>query len=197
MDYILQVEKIFAYFEMSLELADMQKVLKIKKMFHNDLNLIGCFLKDYLTIEKKGFVPSDEDIYHYFIIHFEQVKVSNSIPKELSRIYCYAMNYLNFVFEEFDLYSHDANIHTIKNTILTVNSCFALDCYPFLLELFYKYINKELSSNSFSLMLKSVMEVALKRFQSPDVITIDFSVNTFEQNQRMLSNLSTQERLVG
>ena len=78
MDYILQAEKIYKYFEFNLELRQMQKALKLKKAFNNDLNLICCYIKDFLTLENNGKISNDNNIYNDFVLCFENYKNKNN-----------------------------------------------------------------------------------------------------------------------
>ena len=70
MDYILQMEKLFKFFEFNLELEQMHILLKIKRNFNNDLNLMGCFLKDYLAIQNSGTITQDENLYNDFVLFY-------------------------------------------------------------------------------------------------------------------------------
>ena len=78
MDYILQIEKLFKYFEFNLNLEETRILYKIKRNFNNELNLLGCFVKDYLTIKNSGNVSEDNNIYNDFVILFENLKENHS-----------------------------------------------------------------------------------------------------------------------
>ena len=68
------MEKLFKFLEFNLETDKLLVLNKLKRKFSNDLNLLGCFIKDYLIIKTSGFVPDDNEIYDEFIIFFEKQK---------------------------------------------------------------------------------------------------------------------------
>ena len=61
MDFTLQMENIFKFFSLSLNGEHLDLIIKLKKKFMGDLNLFGCFIKDFLTIENKNKIPKDEN----------------------------------------------------------------------------------------------------------------------------------------
>ena len=52
------------------------------------------------------------------------------------------------------------------NTIVSVNSCFNIEYYPFLMELMDKYINKKIDSISYALMLQFITDTTFKFFEN-------------------------------
>ena len=159
MDYILQAEKLYKYFEFNLELESMQKVLEIKKKFNNDFNLIGCYIKDFLTIENNGKISDDENIYHDFVLCFENQKNNFKTDEFINKLLVYSNYYLTLVFE-------DTKDRVLLNTIVSVNSCFNMEYYPFLMELMDKYINKKIDSISYALMLQFITDTTFKFFEN-------------------------------
>ena len=126
MDYMVQTEKIFKYLDLNIEIEDKITISKIKQIFNNDLNLFGCFIKDFLMIKNPNKTIEDECLYNNFVLYFENVITKNEIKKELLEIYNFGKYYLTIVFE-------DTNDIELQNTILIVNSCIALDSYPYLM----------------------------------------------------------------
>lgn len=156
MDYILQTEKIFKFLEFNLELTQAKAIIKLKKTFNNDLNLIGGYIKDFLTLENNGKISDDDYIYNDFVICFENSKNKVSLIEKLTQ---YAKHYITIVFEE-------TKDRVLLNTIVSVNSCFAMEYYPFLMELMYKFLNKKIDSISYALMLQSITDTVFRNFES-------------------------------
>ena len=165
MDYLLQIEKMFKYLEFNLELGDMQKMLNLKKDFNNDFNLLGCFIKDFLTLENEGAITKDDEIYNDFVICFE--KNLDKISSFINKLTNYSKHYLTIVFE-------DTENRVLMSTIAVVNSCFAMELYPFLMELMQKYIDQSIDRISFALMLQYLSDVVIKNFDcaSPNLPTL-------------------------
>ena len=156
MDYILQTEKIFKFLELNLELDGAKTNLKLKKIFNNDLNLIGGFLKDYLTLENNGTISDDDYVFNDFVLMIEKQK---NKTEALNKILTYANYYITLIFE-------DTQDRVLLNTIVSVNSCFNIEYYPFLMELMDKYLNKKIDGISYALMLQSITDTVFKNFES-------------------------------
>ena len=182
------MEKLFKFFEFNLELEQMHILLKIKRNFNNDLNLMCCFLKDYLSIQNSGVITQDENLYNDFVLFYEKYSTIQNASMIFSQLYDYSNHYLTIIFEE----TSDDELATALSTI---NACFALDCYPFLMELIDDYNNKRLDSNSFYMMLQSLVDIVLKRFENPTNYNINLATLGKDINNYILSNYS--ERLVG
>ncbi len=166
MDYTAQIEKLFKYFDLSLEFENKVIITKLKQNFNNDLNLFGCFIKDYLTIKCPNKEIEDINIYSEFVIFFENIKIQEK-NNELFEFFNYGNYYLTIVFE-------NTNEINLQSTIGVVNSCFALDCYPYLMILQNKLNKKEINKNSYILMLKSISDAVLERFKHPENSNIEF-----------------------
>lgn len=159
MDYIEQIEKLYKYFEFNLEFNLMRSLINMKHDFNDDLNLIGCFIKDFLTAKNSGIVSDDEYIYNDFVLYFEKTKEkSNEIVED---IIAYSKYYLGIVFEDF-------KDKEILNVVSTVNSCYALEYYPHLMKLLDKYYNQKMDVNRFDMMLKFIVEAAIKKLEVDD-----------------------------
>ena len=128
MDYVLQIEKLLKYLELNLEFQDMYFVKNLIRRFNNDLNLFGCFLKDFLIITNDGKISNDEEIYNDFVLYFEKTNFKKTLLKldDLSNFY------LMIVFEE-------CNDEELLSVISTINACFSLQHYPYLMKLMSEY----------------------------------------------------------
>ena len=175
MDYILQIEKLFKYFEFNLNLEETRILYKIKRNFNNELNLLGCFVKDYLTIKNSGNVSEDSSIYNDFVILFENLKENHSTKDIIEEFYNYSNYYLKIIFEEVEN-------EKIEFALATINTCDALDSYPILIELFDKFYNQKIDSNYFYMMLQLIMDIVLKRFENPEQYNKDLAELIKEAN---------------
>ena len=164
MDYILQIEKLFKYFEFNLNLEETRILYKIKRNFNNELNLLGCFVKDYLTIKNSGNVSEDNNIYNDFVILFENLKENHSTKDIIEEFYNYSNYYLKIIFEEVEN-------EKIEFALATINTCDALDSYPILID-----------SNYFYMMLQVIMDIVLKRFENPEHYNKDLAELIKEAN---------------
>lgn len=166
MDYILQIEKVFKFLKFNLELNEAKSILKLKKLFNNDLNLLGGYIKDFLTLENNGKISDDNYIYNDFVIAFEN---NENKVAFIDKLLTFANYYITLVFE-------DTKDRVLLNTIVSVNSCFNIEYYPFLMELMDKYINKKIDSISYALMLQFITDTVFKYFESEkqsDITLID------------------------
>ncbi|MBQ8634942.1 hypothetical protein IJ425_02165 [bacterium] len=160
MDYILQTEKICKYLEFNLEAQDMRKIKSnIKKTFCNDTNLFGCFIKDILNHENSGKITEDEEVYNDFVLCFENHKTNKTEISFIEKIIRYSKYYITLVFEETDN-------RVLLNTIASVNSCYAIEYYPFLMELIDNFTIGKIDSISFALMLQSITDDVFRNFES-------------------------------
>ena len=169
MEYIDQVEKLFKYFECNLGLDLVRSIIKLKRSFNNDYNLIGCFLKDYLMVKNYKKVTDEDDLADEFILYFEQE--SSRFPKEylINEIIKYSKYYLSIVFEDF----RDSDILI---AISTINSCFAIEYYPIFMKILNKFYSHGITERQFKILLESVVDVAIKNFE-------EFEVSEFSQDE--------------
>jgi hypothetical protein len=156
MDYILQTEKILKFLEFNIELEESKAILKLKKIFNNDLNLLGGYIKDFLTIKNDGNISNDNHLYNDFVLCFEKSKNKSAFIYKLTT---FANHYISLVYE-------DTEDRILLSTIASVNSCFAIEYYPFLMELIDKKLNNKIDRISYALMLQSISDKVFKNFES-------------------------------
>ena len=185
MDYILQIEKLNKYLEFNLDIKDKILLKQLLVSFNNDLNLIGCFLKDFLTLENNGRITSDENIYNDFVLCFEKYKSKNKELHLLNKVLEYSEYYLTIVFE-------DTQDRVLLSTIASINSCFAMEYYPFMMELIGKKINTKIDDITYALMLQCISDAVFKNFQSQE----QYSVNLLDLREKLEEyNSSKIERI--
>jgi len=190
MEYIEQVERIYKYFEYNLDFNFMRSMIEMKHEFNNDLNLIGCFFKDYLIVKNPSKVPDDDKVADEFILYFEDETSKFPCEYSINEIRKYAKYYLSIVFEDF-------NDENILITVSTVNSCFAMQYYPVIMRLLNKHYNQNLIGRRFKLMLDSLVDIAIDNFESSD--DEDMKVDEIEAKIRKLTvekSLSAERTLV-
>lgn len=186
MDYILQIEKLDKYLDFNIEAHDKLIVKQLFMSFNNDLNLIGCFVKDFLTIENNGKISDDEYIYNDFVLCFEKYKNLNQEIDFLNKLLEYGEYYLTIAFE-------DTVDRVLLNTIVSVNSCFAMEYYPFLMELMDKFLNKKIDGISYALMLQSITDTVFRNFESSKAVNVD--LNTLRNELELIISSQNNERI--
>ena len=162
--------------------AEIKNVGVINSFFSGKDNIGG------ISGQNSGTITQDENLYKDFVLFYEKFSSIQNASTIFSQIYEYSNHYLTIVFEE----TTDDKLATALSTI---NACFALDCYPFLMELMDDYSNKRIDSNSFYMMLQSIVDIVLKRFENPSNYNINLATLGKDINNYILNNHS--ERLVG
>ena len=182
MDYILQMEKLYKFFDFTLNLNEVRMMYNAKRKLNDDLNLFGSFIKDFLTIKNNGKVSDDESLYNDFVLWFESVSFeTKKVSKEISE---FAGYYRMIIFEE-------AKDDRILSAISTINACFAIDTYPNLMLLLNKYYNHKVDTQELYLMLECLTDIVLNRYEN-----IQENVLSFEDLEKRIENSAELERAV-
>jgi len=168
MDYIIQMENLYKFFSLSLNAQNMQTMLKIKRKFNNDLNLLGCFIKDFLILENGSEKVNDNNLYNDFVIYYEKNLVN--LEEVLKKLDNYSTYYLSIVFENIK------NMEII-GYIETINACFALDTYPLIMKLFDDYYNQKVDEKRLKNVLKSLTDIVIDRIEDSS----KYNINLFEE----------------
>lgn len=164
MDYIVQMENLYKFFSLSLSTQNMQKMLKLKRKFNNDFNLLGCFIKDFLMLENKNPVINDNNIYNSFIIYYEKNLIN--LEDILNKLENYSNYYLSIVFE-------DIKNMEIIGYIETINACFAIDTYPIIMRIFDDYYNQKVDGTELIRVLKLLTDIVIDRMEDNSKYDID------------------------
>lgn len=165
MDYIKQTENIFDYLKFNCDFDELEKLIHLKRDFNNDLNLIGCFIKDYLILNHKESNFEDENLYSEFVLYFEQ-NIENK-KEIINNIKKFSKYYLMIVFEQCE----DVQILSI---ISTINLCYCMECYPLIMKILDDYYEKRTDNNSTIRMLQSLSSAVLNKFENINDYNIDF-----------------------
>ena len=77
---------------------------------------------------------------------------------------------MNKILEYSEYYStiafEDTQDRVLLNTIVSINSCFSMEYYPFMMELMDKKLNNKIDSISFALMLQFITDTVFRDFES-------------------------------
>ena len=186
MDYIEQVEKVFNYLKFNLEFDELEKLLNFKKIFNNDLNLIGCFLKDYLILHSVRENFSNEELYNTFVLYFE--KNINNKKQILNNIVKFSNYYIMLVFEK-------CNDIEILTAISTINACYCLECYPLVMKILDEYFEKRIERCVLIKKLHKISNLTLEKFENPNS-NIDFYNLSEDNNKAVYPIYEIHERAV-
>lgn len=168
MDYIVQMENLYKFFSLSLNAQNMQTVFELRRKFNNDYNLLGCFIKDFLTLENKDLVIKDSNLYNSFVIYYEKNLLN--LEEILTKLDNYSNYYLSIVFEKIK------NVE-ILGYIETINACFALDTYPVIMRIFDDYYNHRADDSELIRMLKLLTDIVIDRLED----TKKYDIDLFEE----------------
>lgn len=188
MDYIIQIEKIIKYLDFNLEIQNVEKIKNnIKKTFCNDINLYGCFIKDILTLENSGKISNDNEIFNDFVLCFENYKNHNSELSFLDKIIRYSDYYKMLIFEE-------CKDRVLLNTITSINSCYSIEYYPFMMELIDDFTIGKIDRISYALMLQSITDNVFKNFENEKPFKLDLI--KLQNELRLITSRSSERRAV-
>ena len=185
MDYILQAEQICKYLEFNLEPQDIRGIKNtIKKIFCNDLNLFGCFIKDILALENEGRISSDDYVYNDFVLCFEKYKNNNKELSFIEKIIRYSKYYISLIFEQSD-------DRVLLSTITSINSCYFIEYYPFVMELIDSFTFGKIDRISYALMLQLITDEVFKNFESDKAHEISL-IRLRKQLEVIIHNKNTE-----
>lgn len=107
----------------------------------SDSNLLERFITDYLTIQKNGVIPKQEELMCEFVEYYKDACRYQKKELVLRNIYRYSAYFLK-------IFSGNIKDEEIQDKINTINEFEAYDAYPFLMEVFedydYAHINKSM-----------------------------------------------------
>lgn len=180
MDYIEETGKILKYFDFKMTEQNLILLHSIKKLLNYDYCLIGSFFRDYLTI-KNNFNEINDKIFDEFLLFIDNRNEINTLYELLE----YAKIYNMIVFEK-------AKDKCALWGISTVNSCYKVEFYPILMQILYMYYNLKTDSQTYNIMLQSLVDITIKSFANPELV---YSLK--ELYQAVIENNITPERYAG
>ena len=145
----------------------------------NLTNQFKNFLKNYLTIQKNGIIPQDNELYLSFKRYYLKLTNSNVSSKNMfENIEKFANYYLKILNADFE------NTE-IKNLITTINTNHMHETYPYLLEVIEDYSNGNITEETLIQLLHTVINFIEEQRNKDFVSTIDFEKLSQEINQRI------------
>lgn len=118
--------------------------------------LFDRFIRDYLTIKSKfGSIPNIKDVYSSFKGYVQNHK-GTSIKEIIADIYRYSKYFVRLALDQ------EADLE-IKQALADINTLKVDVAYPFLLELYEDYIQKQLRREEFIKILRLVESYVVRR----------------------------------
>ena len=109
------------------------------------------FLVDYLTIQKNGIIPKENEIYMSFKCHYLKTLKSGKNSEEIFKsIKNSAKNYIKISTANFENNEIKKRIQTIKDNNMYVT-------FPYLLEITDEYLNDKMPEETYCKMLDNVI----------------------------------------
>ena len=194
MEFLEQAEKLFNFFELNLSKTNSKLIIDFKNRYNNDYNIIGSFVKDYLTLKNNFIITKNENIFCDFIEHFYSSVKKIGQDETIKDFYQYAKCYLILIFER--KFEFDEIDNEIIGYIETINLFFTMELYPYLLEKLYKFLNRMIDRKNFSIMLKFLVDIVVERNLKSIDGKINLSVLDYKISKLMFLNEHPEKRLV-
>ncbi len=195
MEFIGQIEQFFDFLKSNLSNAEYSIVSCVKEKFNNDYNLIGSYLKDYLTLKNDYVVCDSDSIYTDFVKYFNHLSNTKGIKFFLDDFCSFAEYYLVLIYERkfgFNLIDNE-----ILGYIETLNLFFAIELYPYLMYKLDKFLNLKIDRNNFSSVLKLLVDIVVDRDIANKKDEINLRILDYNINRILLEQRNTTGRLVG
>ena len=113
------------------------------------------FMRDYLTLNRKGDIPNINDVYVEFKKYVRN-EYNDNITALMEDVHKFSQYYVNLVFlkeDDFDLKKKFEDILTLKVDVV----------YPFLLEVYNDYISTKISKDEFIDILAYIESYIFRR----------------------------------
>ena len=189
MEFIEQIERFFNFLKSNLSDFDYKSISDMREKFNNDYNLIGSYVKDYLTLKNDYLICDNNKIYSEFVRYFTNCTSTKGINYFLDDFCLFADYYLILIFER------KFHFSLIDNEIL--NLFFAIELYPYLLEKLDKFLNLKIDRNIFSSVLKLLVDIVVDRDIKNSQEEINLRILDYDINRMLLERQNKTGRLVG
>lgn len=152
----------------------------IEKFQNSNLaNHFKTFLQNYLTIQKNGIIPRDNELYLSFKRYYLKLTNANVSPKNIfENIDKFANYYIKIINANFE------NTE-IKNLITTINENNMHETYPYILEVIEDYSNGNITQETIVQLLNTVINFIEEQRNNNFISTINFAKLSQEINQRI------------
>ncbi len=195
MEFIEQIERFFDFLKSNLSDFEYESVSVVKEKFNNDYNLIGSYLKDYLTLKNDYLVCEDNKVYSEFVRYFTNCTNTKGTNYFLNDFCSFADYYLVLIFERkfhFSLIDNE-----ILGYIETLNLFFAIELYPYLLEKLDRFLNLKIDRNIFSSVLKLLVDIVVERDIENSHEEFNLRILDYNISKMLLEQQNKTGRLVG
>lgn len=149
-----------------------------KERGHSDL--IENFIRDFLTIQNDGKIPSKNALYNNFKSYY--IKISKYLTAEviIDNMCKYAQNYLKIINADFEDYE-------IQKQITGLNENNGQDSYPYLMEVLDDLDNRHINKEVFLDILTMINSFVVNRQESSIAeVTLDFASLSKELNKMLI-----------
>jgi len=138
------------------------------------------FLRDFLTIQNNGQIPSESALYNSFKNYFIEISEYQPPQQIINNIKKYSSYYLKIIQAEFDDYE-------IQNLIAMINENNGQDSYPYLMEVLDDMENDLISKEMFLEILKMINEFVTRRNSAdcPNDMMVSFASLSSELNKML------------
>src|SRR5574344_351260 len=130
---------------------------------------LTSFVKDFLTIQNNGKIPTDYNLYRDFKIYFETISKFQSFETIIQNLDKFARYYEQILTADFEDYE-------IKAEFELINSNSATDTYPYLMEVLNDLAEENINEEIFMDILKLVNRfIEDRKNTDPSSLTINFA----------------------
>jgi uncharacterized protein with ParB-like and HNH nuclease domain len=120
------------------------------------------FFRDYLTIKKKGIIPTFREIYHDFQRYYVDRSTNEDINNIVDDIYKYSKYYIYLQSSSRDD-NKDATARSIRSTLNDIKDLKVDVAYPFLMEVCQDCIHELIGKNEFMEILTLIESYVFRR----------------------------------
>lgn len=144
------------------------------------MNKLKSFIRDFLTIQNNGKIPSTNDLYVNFTMYFDTMSNFQPSPNTVKNMCKYAKNYLRIIQSDFEDWE-------IKKQFISINENEGQDSYPYLMEVLDDLENGHIEKQVFSDILTTINSFVISRKESGVVDeTMDFASLSKELNKMLV-----------
>lgn len=153
------------------------EILFLFKSSNLDL-LIIPFLKNFLTIQKNGTIPNDNDLYMSFKSFYNRINCHRQPVEIFKMIEKAAINFIKLSCADFSNYE-------IKKLITVINENNMHETYPYLLELMEDYTENRVTDEMLIEILRTIIDYVNEKTENKSNDIFSFANLSYEINQRI------------
>lgn len=136
------------------------------------------FVRDFLTIQKNGIIPKENELYMSFKRYYKRMTQNISVEEFFSHIKKFAEHYIKILRANFEN-------EEVKNLIFTINNEKMFETYPYLLEVLDDVENNRLTEETSIQLLNTVIAFINEQRNGNFTSSINFANLSHEINQRI------------